>query len=158
MHAPMIGKILINKGLISRKHASADKIEAWLLQHPKQTNALLNTIKGFVFFKIFPSDNIFGFTHKTPLTAGYSLAVDPTVVPLGAPVWLKTHIPNPTNPSQLTPFQRLMVAQDTGGAIKGNVRGDVYFGSGQTAKIEASYMKSKGQYWALVPKTYQLKK
>ena len=85
------------------------------------------------------------------LTPEYSLAVDRAWVPLGMPVWLDTTYPNPTIENQ-APLERLFIAQDTGGAIKGPVRGDVFWGNGEKAGEIAGRMKNKGKYWLLVPK------
>ncbi len=82
-----------------------------------------------------------------PLTDQYSLAVDPRTIPLGAPVFISTTYPNSTQP-----LNRLMLAQDTGGAIKGAVRGDFYWGFGAQAGAQAGSMKQAGQMWVLFPK------
>jgi membrane-bound lytic murein transglycosylase A len=84
-----------------------------------------------------------------PLTPERSIAVDPRSVPLGAPVWLAT-----TWPSEERPLQRLMLAQDTGGAIRGVVRADFYWGSGPDAGANAGKMKQKGQMWVLMPAAF----
>jgi membrane-bound lytic murein transglycosylase A len=81
-----------------------------------------------------------------PLTAGHSLAVDRNVVPLGTPVWLQTTLPDGS------PLHRLMVAQDTGGAIRGPVRADVFFGTGDTAEQLAGNMKQRGEMFVLLPR------
>jgi membrane-bound lytic murein transglycosylase A len=82
------------------------------------------------------------------LTAGRSLAVDPAYMPLGAPVFLDT-----TDPVTREPLRRLMVAQDTGSAIKGPVRGDFFWGSGEPALAKAGRMKQQGRYYLLLPKS-----
>jgi membrane-bound lytic murein transglycosylase A len=82
-----------------------------------------------------------------PLTAGYSLAVDRRFVPLGAPVYLAT-----THPSSEAPLERLMAAQDTGGAIRGVVRGDFYWGTGADAGALAGRMRQQGSLWLLWPR------
>lgn len=84
-----------------------------------------------------------------PLTAGRSLAVDVRYIPFGVPIWLDTTAPWPEGAG---PLRRLMVAQDTGGAIKGVVRGDVFWGAGERAEAIAGYMKSPGRYAVLLPK------
>ncbi|MFM8500418.1 MAG: 3D domain-containing protein, partial [Fluviibacter sp.] len=81
-----------------------------------------------------------------PLTPGRSIAIDPRATPLGAPVWLDTTYPNSNKP-----LQRLVLAQDTGGAIKGAVRADFFWGFGAEAGKEAGRMKQPGQMWALIP-------
>jgi len=83
-----------------------------------------------------------------PLTAERSIAVDPRTIPLGAPVFLAT-----TYPSSTVPLQRLMVAQDTGGAIKGPVRADFFWGCGEAAGNQAGRMKQQGRMWVLLPRT-----
>ena len=82
-----------------------------------------------------------------PLTAGRSIAVDPRYVPLGAPVFLAT-----THPLSTRPLNRLMLAQDTGSAIKGAVRADFFWGFGEQAGREAGRMRQQGQMWLLLPK------
>jgi membrane-bound lytic murein transglycosylase A len=81
------------------------------------------------------------------LTPERSIAVDPRHVPLGAPVWLAT-----TQPNSDQALTRLMLAQDTGGAIRGPVRADFYWGSGATAGSQAGRMKQRGMMWVLLPR------
>jgi len=107
---------------------------------------LLKKNPSFVFFRLLDGDGPLG-AQGVVLTPGRSLAVDRRYIPLGAPLWLTTHEPLDAK----TPFQRLMVAQDTGGAIKGVVRGDIYFGSGTEAGKEAGNMKRPGRYYLLLP-------
>jgi len=82
-----------------------------------------------------------------PLTPTRSVAVDPAFIPLGAPLFLST-----TEPAGDVPLQRLVMAQDTGGAIKGAVRADFFFGFGGQAADNAGRMKQRGQIWALLPR------
>ena len=84
-----------------------------------------------------------------PLTAGRSIAIDPKYIPLGAPVFLSTTWPNSPQP-----LNRLMLAQDTGGAIRGAVRADFFWGFGNEAGEQAGKMKQKGRMWVLLPKDY----
>ena len=145
-----IAKVLIDKGVMTRDNASMQHIRRYLEAHPDQIDPVLNQNKSFVFFSALPQKAALG-AQGVALTPGYSLAVDRKWVPLGAPVWLNT-----TRPEQETeqhkPFQRLMIAQDTGGAIKGIVRGDVYWGAGKRATAIAGKMKNPGHYWLLLPK------
>jgi membrane-bound lytic murein transglycosylase A len=83
-----------------------------------------------------------------PLTAGRSIAVDPKFLPLGAPIFLSTMYPGTT-----LPLQRLVVAQDTGGAIRGPVRADLFFGFGAEAGAQAGMMKYDGEMWLLWPRS-----
>ena len=86
-------------------------------------------------------------SQGVPLTPERSVAIDTRLLPLGLPIWLDTVLPNNT------PYRRLMITQDTGGAIRGPVRADIFWGSGNRAKRIAGKMKSRGRYWVLVPKT-----
>lgn len=145
-----IAKVLIDKGVMTRDNASMQHIRKYLEAHPDQLDKVLNQNKSFVFFEVLKSNDALG-TQGVPLTPGYSLAVDRKWVPLGVPVWLSTTRPEHKSEKEKL-FQRLMIAQDTGGAIKGIVRGDVYWGAGERATSIAGKMKNKGHYWLLLPK------
>ena len=86
------------------------------------------------------------------LTPGYSLAIDKQWIPMGTPLWLDTTRPDPNKPDENKPMHRLMIAQDTGGAIRGKIRGDVFWGGGDRATLIAGHMKNTGHYWLLLPK------
>lgn len=145
-----IAGVLIRKGVMTRDNASMQHIRRYLEAHPQEIRHVLNQNKSFVFFEISKTSDAFG-SQGTTLTPGYSMAVDPTWVPMGTPLWLNTT--RPANHSdQMLPFQRLMIAQDTGGAIRGAVRGDVYWGPGHRAESIAGRMKNPGKYWMLLPK------
>lgn len=147
-----IGKLLIERKELTKENVSMQTIRQWLIDHLDQAEELLNQNASYVFFQKLMGENPLG-TEQVPLTPRRSLAVDPSVIPLGAPIWLSTEVPHPNTAKTLTPFQHLLIAQDTGGAIKGAVRGDVYWGPGEDAAYTAGYMNSKGEYWLLVPKT-----
>ena len=102
----------------------------------------------YVFFRPIPGDGPIG-AQGVALTAGRSLAVDRTRLPLGAPFWVETR--DPVDPTM--PLRRLMIAQDTGSAIKGAVRGDIFFGHGLLAARRAGLMKQGGRYFILLPKS-----
>ena len=142
-----IARLLINKGVMTKDNASSKHIKRYMKAHPREADALLNQNKSFVFFQKLKHNAAIG-AQGFGLTAGYSLAVDRKWVPLGAPLWLNTTHPNEKN----RPFQRLMIAQDTGGAIKGAVRGDIFYGSGKDAIYAAENMQNQGSYWLLLPK------
>lgn len=148
-----IGRILIDDGIMSRQQVSMQSIKKWLFNHPNKVQNLFNQNPSFVFFKSLNQQSPMG-TQNVPLTAGRSLAVDHRLIPLGTPVWLSTNIPTMKNKN--TPFKHLMIAQDTGGAIRGAVRGDVYWGSGKRAEYIAGHMNSAGRYWILLPKTLKI--
>lgn len=145
-----LAKILIDKGVMTRDNASMQGIKKYLETHPEEKKEILNQNKSFVFFRKLDQKEAFG-AQGVALTAGYSLAVDRKYVPLGTPIWLNTTSPGERSDTENV-FQRLMIAQDTGGAIKGPVRGDVYWGAGKKATFVAGHMKNKGHYWLLLPK------
>jgi len=144
-----IGKYLLDIGAMNRDQMSMQNIRAWARDNPSQVDALLNQNPSYVFFRELDA----GYTSPpgslgVPLTAGRSLAVDPRFIPLGAPVFIASNWPNSS-----TPLQRLMVAQDTGGAIKGAVRGDFFWGMGDQAGQQAGRTKQRVNFWLLLPKS-----
>ncbi|HEY6896676.1 MAG TPA: MltA domain-containing protein [Rhodocyclaceae bacterium] len=145
-----IGKWLIDQGELKAEQASMQGIKQWVKTHPLKVQELLNANPSMVFFRELPVEGsgppgALGL----PLTPERSIAVDPKGTPLGAPVWLVT-----TKPQSEAPLRRLMLAQDTGGAIRGPVRADFYWGSGAEAGDLAGRMRQKGQMWALMPRGY----
>ncbi len=142
-----IGRWLVEQGELKLEDASMQGIQAWARANPKRLNELLNVNPSFVFFRELP-DNGGGPPGAlgVPLTPGRSIAVDPRTVPLGAPVFLAT-----TQPASGQPMQRLVLAQDTGGAIKGAVRADFFWGFGAEAGAQAGRMRQKGEMWVLLP-------
>ncbi len=145
-----IGSLLIKKGVMTKDNASKAVIKKYLESQPNNANTLIHKNNSFVFFQKV-SDWIALGAHGRTLTPGYSLAIDKKWIPLGAPLWLTTTIPDQENKSDKQ-FQRLMIAQDTGGAIKGLVRGDIFWGSGKNAAFLGENMKNEGRYWLLLPK------
>ncbi len=133
---------------ITMESASMQGIKAWAQKNPGKTQAYMNCNPSYVFFKELPGDlsGPIG-TLGVSLTAERSIAVDQRVIPLGVPVFLST-----TFPGTKTPLQRLMLAQDTGGAINGAVRADFFWGFGDKAGEQAGRMKQQGKMWALLPK------
>ncbi|MGQ3888727.1 murein transglycosylase A [Legionella sp. CNM-1927-20] len=146
-----IAQVLIDRGIMTKDNASMQRIRSYLEAHPKEIEPVINHNKSFVFFKILKHTAAMGAQGVT-LTPGYSLAVDRKWIPLGAPLWLDTTRPNPPHPDEHKKLQRLMIAQDTGGAIRGVVRGDVFWGAGDKATFIAGNMKNKGRYWLLLPR------
>lgn len=145
-----IGRRLIERGEMTADQVSMQSIRAWLVAHPDQAAALMNENPAYVFFRELPglptnegAPGSFG----VPLTPGRSLAVDRSLLPLGAPVFIET-----TDPLNASSIQRLTMAQDTGGAIKGALRGDVYFGWGAEAEDRAGKMRQHGRIWLLLPR------
>ncbi|OGT31080.1 MAG: hypothetical protein A3E87_04140 [Gammaproteobacteria bacterium RIFCSPHIGHO2_12_FULL_35_23] len=150
-----IGRWFLQNHIFPKNSLSMLAIYQWLIVHPKQGDVLIEQDPAFVFFTTLSGSAPLG-TENIPLTAGYSLAVDNNIIPLGSPLWLNTNVPNVSNTSHSVPLKRLFIAQDTGGAIYGGVRGDIYFGAGLQAATQASSMKQPGRYWLLLPKNYQL--
>jgi membrane-bound lytic murein transglycosylase A len=143
-----IGRDLIKAGEIAREDISLQSIRAWLIEHPDKMVDALNRNPSYIFFREVKGEGPVG-AQGVPLTPGRSLAVDPKVVPLGAPVWVTANYTDESGNS----LRRLMVAQDTGGAIRGAVRGDVFWGHGDKAGALAGPMKASGQLYVLLPKT-----
>jgi membrane-bound lytic murein transglycosylase A len=142
-----IGKLLIERGEMTREQMSMQAIRAWALRNPERVRQLLAENPSYIFFSELPAaDQPPPGALGVPLTPGRSLAVDPRSIPLGAPVFLATTWPNSSEP-----LRRLMVAQDTGGAIKGEVRADFFWGMGDEAGALAGRMKQSGRMWVLFP-------
>jgi membrane-bound lytic murein transglycosylase A len=141
-----IGQALIKWGEVDRAEMSMAAIRQWLLQHPDRQRDLKDMNRSYVFFKERPADVVRG-AAGVPLVAGRSLAIDPRFVPYGAPVWLDLS-GAPTPDGRL---QRLVIAHDTGGAIKGAQRGDLFWGSGPDAADGAGRMMATGTQHVLVP-------
>ena len=149
-----IGKWLVDRGEMTLSQASMQSIKGWALLHPERLEELLAANPSEVFFKVEPiTDPTRGPKGAlgVSLTPQRSIAVDSRIVPLGSPVFLAT-----TLPSSNSPLQRLMMAQDTGGAIAaapdGAVRADYFWGFGADAAEQAGKMKQQGRMWVLVPR------
>lgn len=145
-----IGSILLEKGLLKPGQASMGSIKKWLKENIDTSIPHMNENQRYVFHRLIDAPGPLG-AQGIPLTAGRSLAVDKTIVPLGSLLWLETKGPNKEN------IHKLVVAQDIGGAIKGAVRGDYFWGSGKDDILElAGKMHSTGQYYILIPKTVEI--
>lgn len=143
-----IGKKLVEMGELKLEEASMQGIKSWAEKNPDKLSGLLAQNPSYVFFRELPD----GLSAPlgalgVPLTNEYSLAVDARYIPLGTPVFLAT-----TQPNSTAPLNRLMLAQDTGGAIKGAVRADFFWGFGESAGAQAGRMKQQGRLWVLFPK------
>lgn len=146
-----IGKPLIERGAIPKDQISMQAIRAWLADNPNEAAAVMNLNRSYVFFREIDGPGPIG-AQGVALTPGRSLAVDRAFLPLGVPLWLDILIPGPTDDAPDEPMRRLVVAQDTGGAIKGPVRGDLFWGTGEEAGSRAGRMKHEGRYFLLLPK------
>ncbi|MEC8138357.1 MAG: MltA domain-containing protein, partial [Pseudomonadota bacterium] len=147
-----IGRALIKKGELSAGQVGWTQIRRWIETNPQKSDALLAENPRYIFFREIPGDDPIG-AQGVALTPRRSLAVDLRYIPLGAPLWLDTVWPGGGKRS----LRRLMVAQDTGSAIKGPIRGDFFWGYGQDALAEAGRMKSRGSYYLLLPKSTEPK-
>jgi len=142
-----IGKELIARGALTKDSVSMQSIRDWLAANPTQAADVMRTNKSYVFFRKLETDGPIG-AEGVVLTPERSLAIDSAVWPYGAPMFIDAE--HPMGDKQI---QKLMVAQDTGGAIRGNIRGDFFWGYGEKAAVNAGPMKSKGYLWVLLPRT-----
>jgi membrane-bound lytic murein transglycosylase A len=152
-----VGKLLRDRGVLGPGQATMDGILNWARANPEAGKALFRENKSYVFFRRIEGDGPIGSLNMA-LTPERSIAVDPLFIPLGAPVWLNTrHIDplaarTPEGQMPTIPFVKLMVAQDTGGAIKGVNRLDIFFGSNFRARALASAQSHRGSLTLLLPK------
>jgi membrane-bound lytic murein transglycosylase A len=143
-----LGRYLVERGEMTLDQASMQNIKAWAAANPHKLQDALNANPSYIFFRELrgeeegPSGAL-----GVPLTAEYSLAVDRRFVPLGAPVYLAT-----TYPLSDERLERLMAAHDTGGAIRGPIRADFFWGSGADAGSLAGRMRQQGRMWLLWPR------
>ena len=147
-----IGRLLVEQGELTLDKASMNGIKNWARNNSDKLQALLNSNPSYVFFRELPV----GLSGPigalgVPIKAERSVAVDRKFIPLGAPIFLSTTEPNSTKP-----LRRLMLAQDTGGAINGGVRADFFWGAGDRAGARAGSMKQQGAVWVLLPKGFEL--
>lgn len=145
-----IGRYLVDHGVLTVEQATMPGIRAWLAANPERMQEVLDANPSVVFFKEMPLGN----PDEGPrgaegvaLTPGRSIAVDTAYIPLGAPVFLAT-----TFPATDTPLERLVIAQDTGGAIRGAQRADFFWGTGDAAREMAGKMRQRGETWLLWPR------
>lgn len=142
-----IGRTLIERDAIKKENISMQSIRKWLEENPDQADEIMNTNKSYVFFRELTGDGPLG-AEGVALTAKRSIAIDRTLISYGLPLWVDLEHPQQGAGN----IRRLMIAQDTGGAIRGPVRGDFFWGYGPKAEEMAGKMKSKGRYWVLLPK------
>lgn len=149
-----IGRYLVDQGELTLEAATAPAIRRWIELHPTRMHEVLNANPSVVFFREERIDDPLQGPKGSlgvPLTAGRSVAVDPAFIPLGTPLFLST-----TLPASDLPLQRLVMAQDTGGAIRGIIRADLFWGFGAAAGESAGLMKQQGRLWLLWPKGEKL--
>ncbi len=142
-----IGRELVARGILTQDKVSMQSIQTWLAANPLAGTELMQKNESYIFFRILKEDGPIG-AQGVQLTPGRSLAVDRAFISLGVPIWLNTTEPGKSK----KPLRRLVIAQDTGSAIKGPVRGDLFVGYGAAAGAMAGQMKQKGTYYLLLPK------
>lgn len=145
-----LGKCLIDRGLMVAADVTLPALRAWLEAHPASASELMNCNPSYVFFterELPPGAGPIG-SMQASLTPMRSVAVDPNFIALATPLWLATDYPQTR-----APLRRLVFAQDTGGAIRGPVRADLFCGSGPAAEQLAGTLKQSGELYALLPRT-----
>jgi membrane-bound lytic murein transglycosylase A len=148
-----VGRWLIEQGIITREQMSMDKIREYMEANPKDGEELRLKNRSFVFFtetSLGANEECLG-SQGIPLTPGRSLAVDPSIHVYGTPIWVEAELPI-DGLAPVDPFHHLMFAQDTGSAIKGPARADIYFGHGEGIEHIAGRIKQFGHFVMLVPK------
>jgi len=145
-----IGGVLADMGVMRRDEANWPAIRDWLKRNPQDGREVMRKNERYIFFKDTRTAAAAG-SQGVPLTAQRSLAVDAAFTPFGTPVWIDTQRPVAGKPGQLEIYRRLLIAQDSGAAIKGSARGDVFFGGGTRAADWAGRMVGTGQAIVLVP-------
>ncbi|MDE3016132.1 MAG: MltA domain-containing protein [Pseudomonadota bacterium] len=146
-----LGKIVGDEGIISKDRINFFSLRQWLYDHHQQAFNLMERNPSYVFFRPVDAAGPIGAAGSV-LTPGRSLAVDSRYIPYGLPLFLETELPSLRDAAARVPFNRLMIAQDTGGAIRSPVRGDIFFGEGGQAEYLAGYMRNRGTYSLLVPR------
>ncbi|TKW75823.1 MAG: lytic transglycosylase, partial [Bradyrhizobium icense] len=148
-----VGRILIERGIVPRDQMSMQKIREWMEQNPDGADELRRQNRSYIFFRevnLSDKDEAVG-AQGVPLTAGRSIAVDKALHVYGTPFFIEGELPIESERSK-TPFRRLMIAQDTGSAIVGPARADLYFGAGAEAGRVAGRLKNNARFVMLVPK------
>ena len=139
-----IGRRLVANGEIPADKVSLQTIRAWLRAHPAEARSVMESNPRYAFFREIAAGGPVGSTGVV-LTPGRSLAVDPAFMPMNVPVYIDSR------DAEGRPLQRLTLAQDSGGAIKGPLRADFYWGAGSAAEAEAGAMQSPGRLYLLLP-------
>ena len=144
-----VGSILIEKKYMKKQNINAISIKEWLNNNPDKIDEVLHENESYIFFKE-QKDNYVRGAHGSILTPYRSIAIDSSLMPYGFPFWIETQIKN--NDKTISNFKRLVISQDTGSAIKGAVRADIFFGDDEKAEFLASNMNFSGKYYILLPK------
>ncbi len=143
-----VSNYMMDQGWIDRKNVSAATVKEWLKENPEKADKVMNINAAYTFFKFSDGEYVVG-GQGVPLTTERSLAVDSEIIPYGLPIWIDTNLRKRDGSKEK--YAHLFIAQDTGSAIKGTVRGDIFFGYGMKAEEKASFMAAQGQYYILLP-------
>lgn len=143
-----VSNYMVDKGLIDRSTMSSATVKDWMKRNIERADEIMNVNAAYTFFRIADSEYVVG-AQNVPLTPERSLAVDNEIIPYGLPLWVDTSLKKRDGSKEK--YSHLLIAQDTGSAIKGAVRGDIFFGNGKDAEEKAFYMASQGQYYILLP-------
>ncbi|HLJ00494.1 MAG TPA: MltA domain-containing protein, partial [Bradyrhizobium sp.] len=149
-----VGRILIDRGIIPKEQMSMQKIREWMDQNPDEAKEVRRQNRAYVFFrevKLSDKDEPMG-AQGVPLTPGRSIAVDKSLHVYGTPFFIEGELPIESEQSK-TPFRRLMVAQDTGSAITGPARADIYYGAGADAGRISGRFRHNMRFVMLIPKS-----
>src|SRR4051794_27448430 len=149
-----VGRILIERGIIAKEQMSMQRIREWMEQNPDGANELRRQNRSYVFFRevqLSDKEEAVG-AQGVPLTPGRSIAVDKSLHVYGTPFFIEGELPIESEQSKI-PFRRLMVAQDTGSAIVGPARADIYFGAGPEAGKVAGRLRHNMRFVMLIPKS-----
>jgi len=149
-----VGRILIDRGIIPREQMSMQKIREWMDQNPDGARELRRQNRSYVFFRevsLSDKDEAVG-AQGVPLTPGRSIAIDRSLHVYGTPFFIEGELPIESEQSK-TPFRRLMVAQDTGSAITGPARADIYYGAGPDAGLVSGRIRHNMRFVILVPRS-----
>ncbi len=137
-----VGQYMIKNNVITNNDYSYNSIKSWLRNNKKEGQRIMNLNKSYIYFKISKSNDVIG-AQMVPLSAQRSLAIDKNILPYGYPIWLEVKSSN--NSGNI--YNKLLITQDTGSAIRGTVRGDIFFGSGKEYEQKAARMNNKGSYY-----------
>lgn len=148
-----VGRILIERKIVPKEEMSMDRIRQWMLSNPDEAREVRRQNRSYVFFRVTglgKNEEPVG-AQGAPLTAGRSIAIDKALHAYGTPFWIEADLPiGPDGAS--SPFRRLMIAQDTGSAIVGPARADLYFGAGEKAGRLAGGIRHAGRFVVLIPR------
>ena len=151
-----IGRLLIDDGKIAKEEMSMQRLRRYLDEHPNERDEILAYNESYVFFRVLENGPLGSL--EVPVTAGRSIATDARLFPKGSLAWIHTEIPVIDRAGRLAgwrPIARFVLNQDTGGAIRGLQRADLYFGTGEEPAALAGYMNRPGKFFFLMLKSDQ---